>query len=113
MLAIYGDFALGLSIMDLETAVRHQLPLVIIVANNSGSGGCLRQKTYWPPDYPERVCQFTPGIRYDQIMQALGGGGIFVEGIEQVTPVLEYAFASARPTLIQIDTRDDVPLPRL
>jgi len=113
VLAICGDFALGLSIMDLETTVRHQLPLVVIVANNSGSGGCVRQNTYWPPDYPERVCQFTPGIRYDQIMQALGGEGVIVESVEQVKPALECAFASARPTLIQIDTRDDIPLPRL
>lgn len=113
VLAISGDFALGLSIMDLETAVRHRLPLVIIVANNSGSGGCLRQKTSWPADYPERICQYTPGIRYDQIMQALGGDGVIVGSVEQLAPALERAFASARPTLIQIDTRDDIPLPSL
>jgi 2-hydroxyacyl-CoA lyase 1 len=111
VLVVSGDFALGLSIMDLETAVRHQLPLVVLVANNSGSGGCLRQKTFWPPDYPERVCQFTPGIRYDRIMQAMGGEGMLVDHAGQVLPALEQAFASGRPTLIQVDTRDDVPLP--
>jgi thiamine pyrophosphate-dependent acetolactate synthase large subunit-like protein len=113
VLVVSGDFALGLGIMDLETAVRHQLPLVILVANNSGSGGCLRQKTHWPPDYPERVCQFTPGIRYDLIMQAMGGEGMLVDHAGQVLPALEQAFASGRPTLIQVDTRDDVPLPCL
>ena len=113
VLAICGDFALGLDIMDLETAVRHHLPLVIMVANNSGTGGCLRQRAYWPPDYPERVCQFTPGIRYDRIMQAMGGQGVLIERAGQVGPALTLAFSSARPTLIQVDTRDDVPLPRL
>ena len=113
VLAICGDFALGLNVMDLETAVRYHLPLVIMVANNSGSGGRLRQMTYWPSDYPERACQFTPGIRYDRIMRAMGGAGVLVERAEQVGPALARAFSSARPTLIQVDTRDDVPLPRL
>jgi 2-hydroxyacyl-CoA lyase 1 len=113
VLAVCGDFAIGLSIMELETAVRHHLPLVVIIANNSGSGGRLRQMAYWPTDYPERVCQFTPDIRYDQIMNALGGQGMLVESVQQVVPALKQAFASGRPTLIQINTRDDVPLPRL
>jgi len=113
MLAISGDFALGLSIMDLETAVRHRLPLAIIVANNGGSGGCLRQQTYWPADHPERICQFTPGIRYDQIMIALGGAGIFIESIEQLKPAIGAALTRMGPTLIQIDTRDDVLPPNL
>jgi 2-hydroxyacyl-CoA lyase 1 len=113
VLAICGDFALGLDIMDLETAVRHRLPLVIMVSNNSGSCGRLRQTMFWPPDYPERVCQFTPGIRYDLIMQAMGGKGMLVERADQVGPALVQAFASRLPTLIQVDTRDDVPLPGL
>lgn len=113
VLALCGDFALGLSIMDLETAIRYHLPLVIIVANNSGSGGCLRQQTYWPADHPERICQFTPGIRYDRIMIALGGAGVFIESIEQLKSAIEQAFMGKTPTLIQIDTRDDVPLPNL
>lgn len=113
VVAICGDFALGLSLMELETAIRHRLPLVIIVANNNGCGGRLRQQAFWPADYPERICQFMPGIRYDQIMTALGGQGVLIENIAQVTPALENALASGRPTLIQINTRDDVPLPCL
>jgi thiamine pyrophosphate-dependent acetolactate synthase large subunit-like protein len=111
VLAISGDFALGLNIMDLETAVRFHLPLVMVVANNSGSGGCLKQKRLWPPDYPERVCQFAADTRYDLIMQAMGGVGLLVNHAEQVVPALEKAFGSRRPTLIQVNTRDDVPLP--
>lgn len=113
VLAVCGDFALGLGIMDLETVVRHQLPLVILVANNSGSGGCLRQRAFWPRDYPERVCQFMEGIRYDLIFQAMGGVGMAVDHAGQILPAVEQAFGNGRPTLIQIDTRDDVPLPRL
>lgn len=113
VLVVCGDFALGLTVMELETAVRHRLPMVIVLANNSGAGGSLRQSAYWPADYPERVCQFVPGIRYDHIMNALGGQGMRLESVQQVGAALKRAFASGRPTLIQIDTRDDVPLPRL
>lgn len=44
---------------------------------------------------------------------ALGGQGMRVESVQQVAPALRQAFASGHPVLIRVDTRDDVPLPRL
>ena len=111
VVAVCGDFALGLAIMELETAVRHQLPIIILLGNNHGNGGRLRQSAFWPETYPERVCQFTEGVRYDQMMQAIGGDGIWIEKPEAIGPALHRALAGRRPTLIQVDIRDDIPLP--
>ncbi len=111
VVAVCGDFALGLTIMELETAVRHQLPIIIIVGNNHGNGGRLRQRAFWPADYPERICQFSEGVRYDLMMQAVGGDGLLVEDPGEIGPAVMSALAGKRPTLIQIDTRDDVPAP--
>ena len=46
VVAICGDFAFGVSAMELETAVRHKVPIVVVVANNDGNCGSLRQRTH-------------------------------------------------------------------
>lgn len=42
VVAICGDFALGLGVMELETAVRHGVPIVVTMADNDGDVGSLR-----------------------------------------------------------------------
>ncbi len=44
VIAICGDFAFGLSAMEMETAVRLRVPVIIVVANNDGNGGTANQK---------------------------------------------------------------------
>src|SRR5690606_4747492 len=46
VVAICGDFAFGLSAMELEAASRHNVPIVVVVANNSGNAGSLRQRMH-------------------------------------------------------------------
>ena len=66
VVAICGDFAFGISAMELETAVRHNVPIVIVVANNDGNGGSLRQRMHMGDSGGERIMMFQPGLRYDQ-----------------------------------------------
>jgi thiamine pyrophosphate-dependent acetolactate synthase large subunit-like protein len=42
VVAICGDFALALGVMELETVVRHGVPIVVIMADNDGNVGSLR-----------------------------------------------------------------------
>jgi len=111
VLVVCGDFSLGLSVIEFETAVRHNLPIVVVVGNNHGNGGRLRQEAFWSDLNQEPVCQFTKGVRYDLMMRAMGGEGAYLERVEDIVPAVRHAFSTRRPTLIQIDTRDDVPLP--
>lgn len=62
VVAIVGDFAFGLSAIELETAVRHHVPVVVVVANNAGAGGATRQRSFFAADHPERVLQFGTAI---------------------------------------------------
>jgi thiamine pyrophosphate-dependent acetolactate synthase large subunit-like protein len=39
VVVVCGDFGFGLSAMDLETAVRHRIPILVVIANNSGITG--------------------------------------------------------------------------
>ena len=79
VVAICGDFAFGVSAMELETAVRHNLPIVVVVANNDGNSGSLRQRMHLADRGAESVMMFRPGLRYERIMEMFGGRAEHVE----------------------------------
>jgi 2-hydroxyacyl-CoA lyase 1 len=110
VVVVCGDFAFGLSMMEMETAVRHRVPIIVIVANNSGPGGSTRQQSHYPADHPERVCQYTPGIRHDLMVAALGGQGFHVEKPGELALALRQALAFDGPTCIDVLTHEDAPL---
>jgi 2-hydroxyacyl-CoA lyase 1 len=94
VVVVSGDFAFGLTGMEMETAVRHRIPLVVVVANNDGPSGALKQREFYATACAERVAMFQPGIRYDRIVEALGGHGEHVEEPGELRGALERAFAS-------------------
>ena len=53
-----------------------------------------------------------PGLRYDRVVEALGGHGELVERPEELRPALERAFASGRPALVNVLTDPGVAYPR-
>jgi acetolactate synthase-1/2/3 large subunit len=53
-----------------------------------------------------------PGLRYDQVVEALGGHGELVQKPGELKPALERAFASGRPALVNVLTDPEVVYPR-
>jgi thiamine pyrophosphate-dependent acetolactate synthase large subunit-like protein len=95
VVSVNGDCAFGFNAMELETAVRHNLPIVFIVNNNSGIvGGNLESRMGLPEGYEERVAQFTPEIRYDKLIEAFGGHAENVTDPDEIRPALERAYAA-------------------
>lgn len=101
VVAICGDLAFGLTAMELETAIRYDLSLVIIVVNNGGNGGRLIQQTYFD-DFDSPVATFHPGSRYEKIVHAFGGEGHFIERIEEIQPTLRHALANGGVHLLNV-----------
>jgi len=100
---ISGDGSLGLSVMEFDTAVRHNIPVVCVVSNDSGWGQIRRvqRQTYGP----ERTIGADLGfMRYDQLVETLGGVGIYVEKIADIKPALQKAFASGKPACVNVRT---------
>jgi 2-hydroxyacyl-CoA lyase 1 len=112
VIVICGDFAFGLSAMEMETAVRLRVPVIIVVANNDGNGGAVNQKMYYPEDYADRVTMFAPDIHYDQMMRAFGGYGEYVDRAEEIKPALARAAASGLAACINVRVNPDSPYPR-
>ena len=53
-------------------------------------------------DYEATAAELAPGIRYDKMVEALGGYGELVERPEDIRPALERAFASGLPACVNV-----------
>lgn len=95
VVAVLGDYAFGWNAMEIETAVRLGLPIVFVVANNG---------TVRPGAIAFDNRSFVAGemVRYDRMMEAVGGLGENVEHADALRPALEQAFASGRPALVNV-----------
>ncbi|HEU0021022.1 MAG TPA: thiamine pyrophosphate-binding protein [Dehalococcoidia bacterium] len=97
VVSISGDSAFGFNAMEMETAVRHRVPIVFVVSNNSGIVGSSLQKIMGLPEgYQEGVATFVPGIRYDKILDAFGGHPEHVESPEEIRAALKRAYHSTQ-----------------
>ncbi len=107
---LYGDGAAGMSLMDVDTLVRHKLPVVMIVGNNS-AWGLEKGPMQWLYGY-DVAADLAPQTRYDQVVTALGGGGEMVTDPKDIGPALDRAFASGVPYLVNVMTDVDAAYPR-
>ncbi|MDR0933767.1 MAG: oxalyl-CoA decarboxylase [Burkholderiaceae bacterium] len=100
VVAIEGDSAFGFSGMDVETIVRYNLPVTVCIMNNGGiyKGNETNAGGYDDPS----PTSFTPGIRYDKMIEAFGGVGMNATTPEELSSMLETAIKSRKPTLINV-----------
>ncbi|MCW2807902.1 MAG: acetolactate synthase [Marmoricola sp.] len=107
---LYGDGAAGMSLMDVDTLVRHNLPVVMICGNNS-AWGLEKQPMQMLYGY-DVAADLAPQTRYDDVVKALGGGGETVTDPRQIGPAIDRAFASGVPYLVNVITDVDAAYPR-
>ncbi|MFD7898665.1 acetolactate synthase [Streptomyces sp. NPDC059743] len=99
---LLGDGAFGFSASDVDTLVRHKLPVVMVVGNN-GIWGLEKhpmRKLYGS----DVAADLRPGSRYDLLVEALGGAGETVTRPRDIAPALRRAFASGVPYLVNVLT---------
>lgn len=105
-----GDGAAGLSLMDVDTLVRHRLPVVMVVGNN-GMWGLEKHPMQFLYGY-DVAAELAPQTRYDEVVRALGGAGELVTEPGDIGPALDRAFASGVPYLVNVVTDPAVAYPR-
>jgi acetolactate synthase-1/2/3 large subunit len=101
VLVLHGDGSYGINAMEIDTAVRHKIPVVVVISNNGG----------WTANAPWTRPLPKPGrnlghTRYDRVAQELGAHGEFVEKPHEIRPALERAFASGKPAVVNVITDD-------
>jgi acetolactate synthase-1/2/3 large subunit len=107
---LLGDGAAGFSLMDVDTLVRHRLPVVMVVANNSAWGlekGPMQ--LLYGYDVAADLGQATS---YDGVVRSLGGGGETIADPREIGPALDRAFAANAPYLVNVITDVNVAYAR-
>ena len=107
---LLGDGAAGMSLIDIDTLVRHDLPVVMVVGNNAG-WGLEKHPMRFLYGY-DVAADLAPDTRYDQIATALGAGGEAVSEPGEIGPALDRAFASGKPYLVNVMTDRQIAYPR-
>ncbi len=107
---LLGDGAAGFSLMDVDTLVRHDLPVVMIVGNN-GIWGLEKHPMQFLYQY-DVAAELRPGTRYDEVVRALGGDGETVTDPRQIGAAIDRAFASGVPYLVNVLTDPTIAYPR-
>ncbi|MGI9558625.1 MAG: thiamine pyrophosphate-binding protein [Thermodesulfobacteriota bacterium] len=111
VILITGDGALGMNFMEFETAVRHKLPVVIVICND-GSWGMTRNQiriTYGEKAPLDGV--MLGEVPFHKIAVAMGGEGEFVAEFGELEGVLKRAVASKKPYVVNIRTDPDAISP--
>jgi acetolactate synthase I/II/III large subunit len=107
---ITGDGALGFNIMELETAARENLPVVVVVAVDDAWGmekTAFQSQGFAAKDWADRGIDMH-AVRYDGVAQSMGCQGERVDRIEQLGPALERAIATGKPTLVHVQVDRDL-----
>jgi len=102
--AITGDGALGFYIAEMDTAVRHKLPIVLIVGNDAGWGLERELQSFASGGGATVACELQ-SARYDLIMKGFGGEGETIDRPDQVRPAIQRAFASGVPYCLNVTIR--------
>ncbi|MCZ6838485.1 MAG: thiamine pyrophosphate-binding protein [Alphaproteobacteria bacterium] len=93
VIVLHGDGSFGLNAMEIDTAVRHGIAVLVVISLNGG----------WTAD-PDQV---KPGrnlgyTRFDLMAEALGCYGEYVEAPQDIRPALERAQAKVDEGMVAV-----------
>lgn len=111
VVTIMGDAAIGMAGMDIETAARLEIPILLVVFNNHVLSG-------YSVNYPVATERF--GFtnlygNYADLSQALGGYGERITDPSEIVPALgraQEAMVGGKPALLEFMTKEENALSR-
>ena len=98
VIAIEGDSAFGFSGMEVETICRYNLPVCVVILNNNGVYRGTDKNLGGGADVAPTV--FVKDARYEKLMEAFGGVGVYATTPAELRSGMEQAIRSRKPTLI-------------
>lgn len=104
---LVGDGTFGFSGMELDTAARHGLPVVVVVSNNGAWVDVQYEQRQWFGD--DRLVASTLGFRdYSTFAGMVGGFGARVDEPAQLRPALRKAVEAGVPAVVDVRTDPNV-----
>ena len=104
VLVFIGDGAFGFYAMEYDTCIRHNLPITTVMGNDSTWG---IDQTFQLAYFNRAVATDLRDVRYDRVVEAMGGYAEYVEKPDEVAPAVERALASGRPSLVNAIVRSE------
>ena len=96
VLVLCGDGGFGFNGIEMDTAVRHNIPLVVVI-NNNASWETLVRGSKVPG-------QYLGHSHYEKMAEAFGCHGELVERPQDIRPALERAFKAGVPAVVNVIT---------
>src|SRR5215472_205122 len=98
---VYGDGSFGLHGIEFEAMARQGIPVIAVIGNDAGWTQIRRGQIEL---YGEgrAVATALEHTRYEKVVEACGGLGLWVERIEDLGPALDKAFASDKPACVNV-----------
>jgi len=111
VIAFVGDGGFAMLMAEFITAIKHKLPVKIVINNNNALGQILwEQMILGYPEYGVREPE--PFADYAAIATANGALGIKVERPADVRPAVQRALSHGGPALVDVNVNpDEPPLP--
>ena len=100
---IIGDGSVGFNFMEFETALRKNLPIVMVISNDLG-WGMIRHSQELRIGHAIETGTHIGKVDYHKLVEALGGKGLIVEDPADIQPALEEAFAAGVAACINVMT---------
>src|SRR5438132_105168 len=95
VVVLHGDGSYGINAMEIDTAVRHKIPVLCVISDNGGWTADPKQEK------PGRNLGYS---RYDKMAMDFGAHGEYVEKPQEIRPALERAAASGKPAVVNVIT---------
>ena len=99
VLVFIGDGAFGFYPMEFDTCIRHNLPMTVVLGNDATWG---IDKTFQIAYFNRAVATDLRPIRYDKVVESIGGYAELVEIPGEVGPAVRRALASGQPSLVNV-----------
>ena len=110
VVVISGDGSFGLNGMEFDTAVRHNIPFVCVICNDQAWGMIKHgQELCYGND--RCIGSGLGVVRYDKMVEGLGGHGEFVTKDEELIPAMQRALKSGKPACVNVLTDPRVTSP--
>jgi acetolactate synthase-1/2/3 large subunit len=98
---VYGDGSFGLHGLEFEAMVRQKINVVGVIGNDAAWQQIRRGQIQLYGE--ERAVATKLGfVRYEKVVEALGGHGEYVERPEEIRPAMERALTAGKPALVNI-----------
>jgi acetolactate synthase-1/2/3 large subunit len=101
VIAALGDGTFGFHPLELDTALRHALPIVVVVGNDARWNAEHQLQIQHYGAERAIACTLLP-TRYDRVAEAVGGHGEHVERADQLPSALARAIASGKPAVVNV-----------